>query len=104
MSKKAPPQGDIFQGAYIPGNTRVGYCAWGVARDEGFFGEDASEFRLERWLNQPSEKLRLMESTLDAVFGYGKYQCLGRSFLWMELNKVLVTVGLLNLNRKIRVY
>lgn len=92
MAKQAPPQGDTFKGQYIPGGTRVGYCAWGIFRDTEIYGEDAGEFRPERWIDDTEDKIKEMESTLDLIFSYGKYQCLGRPVALMELNKVFVTV------------
>jgi hypothetical protein len=35
-----------------------------------------------------------MASALDALFGYGRYKCLGRSIAFMELNKSLPEVCL----------
>lgn len=88
MSKEVPPEGDTFKGVYLPGGTQIGYCAWGIYRRRDIFGDDADEFRPERWLDADEEKLKLMESTLDLVFGYGRWQCLGRNVAMMELNKV----------------
>ncbi len=58
------------------------------------WGPDAHEFRPERWLEADPEKLRDMDGTLDLVFGYGRWQCLGRNVAMMELNKVFVEVSL----------
>lgn len=33
-----------------------------------------------------------MANTLDALFGYGRYRCLGRGIAFMELNKALPEV------------
>jgi len=90
MAKESPPGGDTFKGQYIPGGTRVGYCAWGIYRDEGIWGADAGEFRPERWIDDSEDKIKHMESTLDLIFSYGRYQCLGRPVALMELNKVFV--------------
>lgn len=92
MSKEVPPEGDTFKGVYLPGGTKIGYCAWGIYRRRDIWGDDADEFRPERWLESPQEKLRLMESTLELVFGYGRWQCLGRNIALMELNKVFLEV------------
>jgi hypothetical protein len=51
-------------------------------------------FRPERWLEvADAEKLREMEGTVDLVFGFGKYQCLGRNIAFLELNKAFVEVS-----------
>ncbi|KAJ4175219.1 hypothetical protein NW754_005639 [Fusarium falciforme] len=90
MSKEVPPQGDTWKGQFIPGGTSVGYCAWGIFRREDIWGSDAGEFRPERWIESPPEKIKEMESALDLIFSYGRWQCLGRPVALMELNKIYV--------------
>lgn len=93
MSKQVPPGGDTFKGVYLPEGTKIGYCAWGTQRRKDIWGQDANEFRPERWLEASGERLRLMESTLELVFGHGRWQCLGRNIALLELNKVFVEVS-----------
>ncbi len=92
MSKEVPPQGDTWNGVFIPGGTRVGYSIWAITRRQDVWGEDALKFRPERWLNISSDKLKEMESTLDLIFSYGRWLCLGKSIALIELNKVFVEV------------
>ncbi|KAF4976804.1 hypothetical protein FZEAL_6585 [Fusarium zealandicum] len=94
MAKQVPPQGDTWKGRFIPGGTRIGYCAWGIFRREDLWGADAGEFRPERWIESPPDKIREMESALELIFSYGRWQCLGRPVALMELNKIFVEVGL----------
>ena len=93
MAKEVPAGGDTFKGLFLPEGTRIGYCAWGVVRHPEVWGEDAHEFRPERWIEASPEKLREMEGTVELVFGYGRWQCLGRNVAFMELNKVFVEVS-----------
>lgn len=65
----------------------------GVMRDKNIWGEDADEFKSERWIGVEEEKLREMESTLNLVFSNGRWQCLGGEIAMMELNKIFVEVG-----------
>ncbi|KAB5554850.1 pisatin demethylase [Coniochaeta sp. 2T2.1] len=90
MSKQVPPQGDTFKGIWLPGGTKIGNCTWGVLRRKDVWGEDSDTFRPERWLEAEGERLREMESVVELVFGFGKYQCLGRNIAFLELNKVFV--------------
>ena len=94
MAKEVPPSGDIVNGLFVPGGTSIGYCAFGIFRDKKIWGEDADVFRPERWLDCGAEKLREREQTLELIFAFGKYQCLGRNVALMELNKVFVEVSL----------
>jgi hypothetical protein len=56
-------------------------------------GQDADSFRRGRWLEASPDKLKEMESTLELILSYGKYQCLGKNLAIMELNKIFVEVG-----------
>ena len=61
MAKEVPKGGDVFKGQYLPEGTHIGYCAWGIFRRKDIWGEDAQEYRPERWLDSTPEKLREME-------------------------------------------
>ncbi|KAM0257753.1 hypothetical protein ACHAQJ_004204 [Trichoderma viride] len=90
MSKEVSPQGDSWNGAFIPGGTRIGFSIWAITRREDIWGVDALKFRPERWLEGDAEEIREMESIMDLVFGYGRWVCLGKSIALIELNKVFV--------------
>lgn len=92
MAKEVPKGGDTFKGVFLPEGTRIGYCAWGIFRRKDVWGEDADEFRPERWLDATPEKYREMDGTLELIFGYGRWQCLGRNVAMIELNKIFVEV------------
>ena len=49
---------------------------WLVHRDKKIFGEDAEDFRPERWLE--SEDQTRMLSKHIMTFGYGPRACLGK--------------------------
>lgn len=91
--KEVPAGGDTVAGYRLPAGTQVGVDAWGALRNRQFWGEDADQFRPERWLNQPDARLSVMIENLDVQFGYGRYQCLGRPLVFMEMNKTLSEVG-----------
>ena len=88
LPKKTPPEGDTINGIFIPGGTDIGCDAWGIHRNRDVFGPDAEIFRPERWLESKGKELATMEKTVELVFGYGKYQCLGQNVAWFELNKI----------------
>ena len=96
LSKVVPEAGDEVEidgkKIFLPGGTNIGWCVWGIAMNKDIFGEDADMFRPERWLINDTEKLIKMNKTVDLVFGYGKYQCLGRPVALLELSKVFVEV------------
>ncbi|KEZ40403.1 hypothetical protein SAPIO_CDS8267 [Scedosporium apiospermum] len=82
MTKITPPEGDTHNGLHIPGGTRIGYNAFGLARNKDVWGEDAAVFRPERWFEGTSEEIRAKESALDLVFAHGKFKCLGQSIAY----------------------
>jgi cytochrome P450 len=101
VPKKVPKGGDTVtvggKQYFLPGGTNVSYSAWGVHHDKAMFGEDADVFRPERWLLEEKNehsimKLAAMRRTTEMIFGYGKYQCLGKPIAWLEITKVLFEV------------
>lgn len=80
-------------GTKFPAGTEVTVQPWALHRSKkGAFGEDAEEFRPERWLVDDEEKegetekervRRLEKDTF--MWGYGSRTCLGRSIAELEL-------------------
>ena len=64
-----------------------------MMRDEEIFGRDSEVFRPERWMatsEVEERRVEKMNETVDMVFGYGRFGCLGRNVAMMELNKAIV--------------
>jgi cytochrome P450 len=101
MPKQVPAGGDSFivegKQYFFPGGTTIGYNVQGLHRRKDIFGEDAEEFRPERWLLEKdgANKQKIVEMTRAAemIFGNGRYQCLGKPIAWMELTKVVFEVS-----------
>jgi cytochrome P450 len=97
VPKKVPEGGDTFtingKEYFLPGGTNIGYNVLGVQHDKNLFGEDADYFWPERWLDVDQEdRLMAMKRTTEMIFGYGKYQCLGKPIAWLEIRKVIFEV------------
>ncbi|PSN66765.1 cytochrome P450 [Corynespora cassiicola Philippines] len=92
VMKEVPPQGDTIEGQFVPGGTKVGLSLWAMMRDP-MFGEDVEVFRPERWIEADGERYTKMEQTVELVFGYGRWVCLGKTVALIELNKVFVEVS-----------
>ncbi|KAL9052029.1 MAG: hypothetical protein Q9162_005648 [Coniocarpon cinnabarinum] len=91
LVKLVNPGGENIDGTFIPGGTQIGHCTWGLMRHR-VFGNDADFFRPERWLeaeNEP-ERLKEMEGIVDLIFGSGRWLCLGKTLVLIELRKVFV--------------
>ena len=96
LTKKTPPEGDEISGYSVPGGVGVSYSANAIHHSPALFGPDEFVFRPERWLHtseggdEPdAEKIKAMERNNGLIFGYGKYQCLGKDVAFIELNKVI---------------
>jgi cytochrome P450 len=90
--KTVPAGGDVINGHFIPAGTQIGSSPFGVHHSKKIFGSDAELFRPERWLEADSSAFADMSSTVDLVFHYGKWQCLGKHVALMEFNKIFVEV------------
>ncbi|KAG7042730.1 benzoate 4-monooxygenase cytochrome p450 [Colletotrichum scovillei] len=91
------PEGGLAlpDGSVVPGGSLVGMNPYIVGRNKSVYGEDADEFRPERWLRQEAEgedayKLRMRQwNAADITFGGGSRICLGRNLSQMEVYKVV---------------
>ncbi|KAM7193310.1 putative cytochrome P450 pisatin demethylase-like [Rhypophila sp. PSN 637] len=82
----------------VPGGCCVGMNPYIVGRNKSIFGEDADEFRPERWLQRKEEgddefeeRMKLW-GTAQLMFGGGSRICLGRNLSQMEVYKVVATL------------
>lgn len=93
-SKLAPPGGETFKDVFYPEGTQVAVCDDAMCRHPNVFGADAAVFRPERWLEMNEATFKEKRRWVDAVFGSGRFLCLGRHIALMELHKAVVEVSL----------
>ncbi|KAI5788669.1 cytochrome P450 [Pyronema domesticum] len=72
-------------GKFAPEGTEITCNPYITHRNKEMYGEDAEEFRPERWLDN-AEKVAEWEKH-DFGFGFGSRKCLGQSIALMELYK-----------------
>ncbi|KAI4665696.1 uncharacterized protein J4E78_003160 [Alternaria triticimaculans] len=87
MSRIAPAQGITLSGVYIPAGYHVGINPQIIQYDKKLFGEDALEFRPERWLESEARKIEMERGML--LFGAGKRTCIGKNVALAEVHKLV---------------
>ncbi|KAI1138397.1 cytochrome P450 [Hypoxylon sp. FL0543] len=89
LERRCPKGGVTLHGKHIPGDTIIGVNCWVVNRDKGIFGEDAHEFRPERWIDSDPKDLTRMRTNMF-TFGAGARNCIGKNLAMMQLTKIIV--------------
>ncbi|KAK1952053.1 benzoate 4-monooxygenase cytochrome P450 [Colletotrichum sublineola] len=87
ITRVVPPEGTELIGHFFPGGTQVAVNGWVLHRDKRIFGQDADDYRPERWLVSV-EKAKQMDRYMFQ-FGGGSHVCLGRNLALLEINKVV---------------
>ncbi|KAJ0338071.1 hypothetical protein KNSL1_012607 [Colletotrichum chrysophilum] len=92
--KQVAKGGAELCGYYLPEGTQLGVNVQKLMRSKETFGIDADVFRPERWLEAAAdeERFKEMSDVIELAFGYGRFQCLGKTIAYMELNKIFVEV------------
>jgi cytochrome P450 len=78
LLRYSPEGGLTIDGHYIPAGYPIGISPMAQNRDKVVFGEDANEFRPERWL-ESAERTSSMESVNMTWGGNGSRACIGRN-------------------------
>lgn len=77
MQRHAPAEGIELAGKFIPKGYRVGLNPAVIHYDKATYGQDADEFRPERWLVSDEEWKAMDRNML--IFGAGTRTCIGKN-------------------------
>ena len=88
LERVTPQGGAEIMGKWYPGGTIVGCNAWVIHQRQEVFGEDAAEFRPERWIDGDPDTIKLMNNSFF-TFGAGGRACLGRNISLLEIGKAV---------------
>jgi hypothetical protein len=91
LERVVPKGGIEVLGKAIPEDTVIGMNAWVVHRNKDVFGQDADQWKPERWFGIDAEQKKLMESCL-LTFGAGHRTCLGKHISLLEIYKLVPTL------------
>ena len=92
FARVCPKGGKTIDGHFIPEGTEITSHAYTVQRNKELYGDDAEEFRPDRWL-EISEKKAFEFEASQFTFGVGPRVCIGRDVATMELYKLLPEVS-----------
>ncbi len=95
LPRYIPPQGATICGRHFPGSHKLKVLAnmHVMQSSAAIFGDDAREFRPERWLDSDEKKVAQMTKYFHP-WGIGARVCLGRFIATMEIYK-FIAQGLL---------
>ncbi|GKT67738.1 cytochrome P450 pisatin [Colletotrichum tofieldiae] len=88
LERVVPPSGATINGRFFPEGTIVAINCWVHHRNKDIFGEDADQFRPERWLIDDGAKLSVMNRNW-IPFGLGSRTCLGKNVSILEMSKLI---------------
>lgn len=95
LPREAPEAGITIAGHYIPPGATLGMSPMSQNRCKEVFGDDADEWRPQRWIPNgeeidgritKNERQRKMDK-YNVTFGYGSRVCIGRHLASMEMIK-----------------
>jgi len=66
ITRLVPPEGAELDGHHFPGGVSIAANGWVLHRDKETFGDDADDFRPERWL-EDEENAKKMERYMFQV-------------------------------------
>ena len=85
ITRHVPEPGIELDGRFYRGGTIVALNGWVLHRDKDIFGDDADEYRPERWFERDS---KLMDRHMYQ-FGGGSHLCIGKNLALLEINMTI---------------
>ncbi|PVI00852.1 cytochrome P450 [Periconia macrospinosa] len=85
LPRTVPEGGIVVAGKLIPEGAVIGANAWVIHREKEIFGDDAHEFKPERWLSENSAQYH----RFFFAFGAGARLCIGKNLSWIEISKFI---------------
>jgi cytochrome P450 len=93
LFRTVPAEGAIIEGHQLSAGDVVGMNPWIVHRDKELFGEDAEEFRPERYLDASENQKHAMQA-MSLSFGGPSRSCPGQNLAWLAPSKTVSAIFL----------
>jgi cytochrome P450 len=91
LPRIVPPSGAVIDNHAIPAGTVVGMNPWIIHRNKAIYGEDADNFRPERYL-EASKSCRFEMDAHSLAFGGASRSCPGQHLAWIAMSKAIATI------------
>ena len=88
IERRVPLGGATIAGMFFPEGTSVGCLPAALHLNKTVFGDDADQYRPERWLTNDPEELKKLEIA-HMGFSRGRRVCLGQHIAMMQMKKVI---------------
>lgn len=89
MQRLVPAEGTTIAGRFIPGRATVGINAWVAHRNKQVYGQDADDWRPERWLEIEEQSRAGEVEKYFFAFGMGSRTCIGKNISLLEMSKLV---------------
>ncbi|XEU99841.1 hypothetical protein FSHL1_005128 [Fusarium sambucinum] len=88
LDRKVPTGGISLHGYYLPDGTDVGTSSAILQTNKRIFGQDAAEFRPERWLSKDSSQLSKLDK-VNLIWGEPHRRCPGQNLALMLVEMIV---------------
>ncbi|KAH7089414.1 cytochrome P450 [Paraphoma chrysanthemicola] len=87
LPRKVPKGGVKLAGTFFPEGTDVGANAWVLHYSKDIYGDDAADYKPERWLEAKADNDS--RDSMMLAFGAGSRSCIGKNISLLEITKLL---------------
>ncbi|RID44862.1 hypothetical protein BRARA_I01627 [Brassica rapa] len=92
FNHKSPLKSDVLpSGHKVKAESKIVICIYALGRMRSVWGEDASEFKPERWISE-NGGLKHEPSSKFLVFSAGPRTCLGKQLALLQMKMVAVEI------------
>ncbi|CAL9233415.1 unnamed protein product [Arabidopsis halleri] len=93
FERKTPIKQDVLpSGHKVDANWKILFSVYALGRMRAVWGEDASEFKPERWISERNGGLKHEPSFKFFVFNSGPRNCLGKNLSFLQMKTVAIEI------------